>query len=176
MKLKIRLKDISIPQYYADYQINILNQVNEFYTIIQKARQKGYDVTTTIESKIAYDLSDRVAKMHNIDISDRLSSLLKHTSKEKAALKIAEEIAVGEYGSGDLKTRLENAVRVRLAVVTEGVTVAPLQGISDVQIKENKDGSKYLSISFAGPIRSSWWNRSRSYYAYCRSSQKSYRT
>ena len=64
---KIRLKDISIPQYYADYQINILNQVNEFYTIIQKARQKGYDVTTTIESKIAYDLSDRVAKMHNID-------------------------------------------------------------------------------------------------------------
>ena len=151
---KIRLKDISIPQYYADYQINILNQVNEFYTIIQKARQKGYDVTTTIESKIAYDLSDRVAKMHNIDISDRLRSLLKHTSKEKAALKIAEEIAVGEYGSGDLKTRLENAVRVSLAVVTEGVTVAPLQGISDVQIKENKDGSKYLSISFAGPIRS----------------------
>src|SRR6478752_1584215 len=151
---KIRLKDISIPQYYADYQINILNQVNEFYTIIQKARQKGYDVTTTIESKIAYDLSDRVAKMHNIDISDRLRSLLKHTSKEKAALKIAEEIAVGEYGSGDLKTRLEDAVRVSLAVVTEGVTVAPLQGISDVQIKENKDGSKYLSISFAGPIRS----------------------
>src|SRR6185503_12744778 len=129
-------------------------QVNEFYTIIQKARQKGYDVTTTIESKIAYDLSDRVAKMHNIDISDRLRSLLKHTSKEKAALKIAEEIAVGEYGSGDLKTRLENAVRVSLAVVTEGVTVAPLQGISDVQIKENTDGSKYLSISFAGPIRS----------------------
>ena len=54
MKVKIRLKDISIPQYYVDYQINILNQVNEFYTIIQKARQKGYDVTTTIESKIAY--------------------------------------------------------------------------------------------------------------------------
>jgi DNA polymerase II large subunit len=151
---KIRLKSISIPQYYVDYQINILNQVNKLYTLIQKARQKGYDVTTTVESKIAYDLSDRVAKMHNIDISDRLRTLLKHTTKEKAALKIAEEIALGEYGSGDLKTRLENAVRVSLAVVTEGVTVAPLQGISDVQIKDNKDGSKYLSISFAGPIRS----------------------
>ncbi len=151
---KIRLKSISIPPYYVDYQINILNQVNKLYTLIQKARQKGYDVTTTVESKIAYDLSDRVAKMHNIDISDRLRTLLKHTTKEKAALKIAEEIALGEYGSGDLKTRLENAVRVSLAVVTEGVTVAPLQGISDVQIKDNKDGSKYLSISFAGPIRS----------------------
>ncbi|MDQ6723472.1 MAG: hypothetical protein M3Z01_04315, partial [Thermoproteota archaeon] len=151
---KIRLKSISIPQHYVDYQINILNLVNELYIIIQKARQKGYDVTTKIEPKIAYDLSDRVAKMHNIDISDRLRSLLKHTSKEKAALKIAEEIALGEYGSGDLRTRLDNAVRVSLAVVTEGVTVAPLQGISDVQIKDNKDGSQYLSISFAGPIRS----------------------
>lgn len=151
---KIRLNEVSIPRYYADYQLNILNQVNELYNIIQKARKKGYDVTNTVESKIAYDLSDRVAKMHNIDISDRLRSLLKYTTKEKAALKIAEEIALGEYGTGDLKTRLENAVRVSLAVVTEGVTVAPLQGISDVQIKDNKDGSKYLSVSFAGPIRS----------------------
>ena len=41
-----------------------------------------------------------------------------------------------------------------LAVVTEGVTVAPLQGISNVQLKNNSDGSTYLSISFAGPIRS----------------------
>jgi ribulose 1,5-bisphosphate carboxylase large subunit-like protein len=32
--------------------------------------------------------------------------------------------------------------------------VAPLQGISNVQLKNNSDGSTYLSISFAGPIRS----------------------
>ena len=38
---------------------------------------------------------------------------------------------------------LKTAVRVGLAVVTEGVTVAPIQGLSDVQIRENKDGSKY---------------------------------
>lgn len=151
---KIRLKDISIPQYYLEYQNNILEQINKIYLIIQSAREKGIDVTNTVEPKIAYDLSDRVAKMHDIDISDRLRALLRYTTKEKAALKIAEEIAKGEYGSGDLRTRLENAVRVSLAVVTEGVTVAPLQGISDVQIKNNKDGSQYLSISFAGPIRS----------------------
>ncbi|MDQ4073135.1 MAG: DNA polymerase II large subunit, partial [Thermoproteota archaeon] len=134
---KIRLKNIAIPEYYTHYHSNILEQVNNIFTIAQKARQKGYDVTNYIESKIAYDLADRVAKMHNIEIADRLRSLLNFTTKEKAALKIAEEIAKGEYGSGDLKTRLENAVRVSLAVVTEGVTVAPLQGISDVQIKSN---------------------------------------
>src|SRR5215212_5397149 len=151
---KIRLKSISIPQHYVDYQISILEQVNKLYAQILKARQKGYDITTTVEPKIAYDLSDRVAKMHNIDISDRLRSLLSHTTKEKAALKIAEEIALGEYGAGDIQTRLNNAVRVSLAIVTEGVTVAPLQGIADVRLKNNMNGTQYLSISFAGPIRS----------------------
>src|ERR1044071_5140965 len=151
---KVRLKNISIPSYYLEYQISLLEQVNMLHSVAEKARKKGLDVTTYVEPKIAYDLSDRVAKMHNIDISDRLRALLNYTTKEKAALKIAEEIAKGEYGSGDLRTRLENAVRVSLAVVTEGVTVAPLQGIADVQLKNNSDGSQYLSISFAGPIRS----------------------
>ena len=92
--------------------------------------------------------------MHNIDIADRLRVLLSWSTKEKAAFTIAEEIALAEYGNGDLRTRLDNAVRVSLAIVTEGMTIAPLQGIADVQIKNNTDGSQYLSISFAGPIRS----------------------
>ena len=106
----IRLENISIPIYYERYHNNILRQVDKLYTMAQKAREKGYDVTNFVEPKIAYDLADRVAKMHDIDIADRLRSLLNYTSKEKAALKIAEEIANGEYGTGDIRTRLENAV------------------------------------------------------------------
>ena len=150
----IRLKDIRMPAYYRRYQQNILQNVYQNYQHALKARRRGIDVADIVEPKIAYDLADRVAKMHDIDIADRLRALLGQTTKEKAALKIAEEIAAGEYGVGDLKTRLDNAVRVSLAVVTEGVTVAPLQGISDVTIKNNADGSQYLSVSFAGPIRS----------------------
>ena len=149
-----RLADIRMPAYYRRYQHDILSSVQKYYEHALKARKKGIDVSVVVEPKIAFDLSDRVAKMHNIDIAERLRSLLGQTTKEKAALKIAEEIAKGEYGTGDLKTRLDNAVRVSLAVVTEGVTVAPLQGISDVLIKNNADGSQYLSVSFAGPIRS----------------------
>jgi DNA polymerase II large subunit len=150
-----RLKDVRMPAYYWRYhQQDILKNVYRSYQHALKARRRGIDAANIIESKIAYDLADRVAKMHNINIADRLRALLSQTTKEKAALKIAEEIAAGEYGSGDLKTRLDNAVRVSLAVVTEGVTVAPLQGISDVMIKSNADGSQYLSVSFAGPIRS----------------------
>lgn len=149
-----RLKDVRMPAYYRRYQQDILKNVYQNYQHALKARRRGIDVADIVEPKIAYDLADRVAKMHEIDIADRLRALLATTTKEKAALKIAEEIAAGEYGSGDLETRLENAVRVSLAVVTEGVTVAPLQGISDVTIKSNADGSQYLSVSFAGPIRS----------------------
>jgi DNA polymerase II large subunit len=149
-----RLKDIRMPAYHRRYQQDILQHVYENYQHALSARRRGIDVADIVESKIAYDLADRVAKMHDIDIADRLRALLGQTTKEKAALKIAEEIAAGEYGSDDLKTRLENAVRVSLAVVTEGVTVAPLQGISDVTIKNNADSSQYLSVSFAGPIRS----------------------
>jgi len=150
-----RLRDIRMPSYYWRYQQeDLLKNVYKSYQHALKARRCGIDTADIIESKIAYDLADRVAKMHNIEIADRLRALLSKTTKEKAALKIAEEIAAGEYGSYDLKTRLDSAVRVSLAIVTEGVTVAPLQGISDVMIKSNIDGSQYLTVSFAGPIRS----------------------
>ena len=149
-----RLRNINMPAYYRRYHHDILENLQKNYEHALVARRKGIDVAGVVEPKIAFDLSDRVAKMHNIDITDRLRALLDQTTKEKAALKIAEEIARGEYGSGDLKARLDSAVRVSLAVVTEGVTVAPLQGISDVTIKNNADGSQYLSVSFAGPIRS----------------------
>jgi DNA polymerase II large subunit len=149
-----RLTNSNIPNYYHTYYDNIINIIEKNFNLASEARHQNIDVSSTVESKIAYDLADRVAKMHELDIADRLRLLLSHMGKEKAALKIAEEIALGDYGTQDIKIRLDNAVRVSLAVVTEGVTVAPLQGISEVSIKNNSDNSKYLSISFAGPIRS----------------------
>lgn len=149
-----RLTNSNIPNYYSTYYDNIINIIEGNFNLASEARRQNIDVSDVVESKIAYDLADRVAKMHELDIADRLRLLLSHMGKEKAALKIAEEIALGDYGRQDIKVRLDNAVRVSLAIVTEGVTVAPLQGISEVLIKNNIDNSKYLSISFAGPIRS----------------------
>jgi DNA polymerase II large subunit len=41
-----------------------------------------------------------------------------------------------------------------LAVLTEGILVAPLEGVVSSKILKNSDGSECASISFAGPIRS----------------------
>ena len=96
---EIRLKDIRMPAYYKAYQSQILASVNQYYQHALKARRRGIDAADIVEPKIAYDLADRVAKMHEIDIAERLRGLLSQTTKEKAALKIAEEIAAGEYGA-----------------------------------------------------------------------------
>ena len=59
-----RLTDLNIPNYYCLYYDTILSGVQQLLTLAIKARQKNLDVTNIVESKIAYDLADRVAKMH----------------------------------------------------------------------------------------------------------------
>ena len=154
--LGLRLKEVPMPQSYFDYYTKLSNSV---FTIFEKAavaKATLADSSGMVEPKIAFDLADRVSKMHDIDVTDNLRDLIQNTTKELAALKLAEEIAQGRYlgPEATLQERLDLAVRVGLAIVTEGVTIAPLQGISEVKIKKNSDGSEYLSISFAGPIRS----------------------
>ena len=41
-----------------------------------------------------------------------------------------------------------------LAVLTEGILVAPLEGVVNCRIISNEDGSRSLAINYAGPIRS----------------------
>jgi DNA polymerase II large subunit len=147
-------KDVQIPSYYIEYHQKISKYIEDTISIAQTAKKQGLDISEKVESQIGYDLPDRIAKIHGIDISSRLRTLLPKLGKELTALKIAEEIVLGKYGGKTIEEKLNYAVRVGLSVVTEGVTVAPLQGIYDVKIKTNADKSQYLSVSFAGPIRS----------------------
>ena len=73
---ELRLKDVHMPTHYLNYQQNILKNVQKSFELAANARMLGLDVSDGVEPKIAYDLADRVAKMHNIDIADRLRVLL----------------------------------------------------------------------------------------------------
>jgi DNA polymerase II large subunit len=147
-------KDVQIPSSYIEYHQKISEYINDSISVAQEAKRQGLDISEKIESQIGYDLPDRIAKIHEIDISSRLRTLLPKLGKELTALKISEEIALGKFGGITIEEKLNNAVRVGLSVVTEGVTVAPLQGIYEVKIKSNANRTQYLSVSFAGPIRS----------------------
>jgi len=151
-----RIRGIKMPDYYLDYYSNLSKDTYTIFEHAALAKSSLVDSSGIIEPKIAFDLADRVAKMHDIDIADPLRELLKINGKELSALILSKEIALGKYSPSDatLEQKLDLAVRVGLAIVTEGVTIAPLQGISEVKIKKNKDGSEYLSVSIAGPMRS----------------------
>ena len=52
-----------------------------------------------------------------------------------------------------LDATAEKAVRVALAVLTESITAAPLEGIAKVIIRGGQDEDRYLALFLAGPIR-----------------------
>ena len=53
-----------------------------------------------------------------------------------------------------LSTSIYHGVCAGLAVLTEGILVAPLDGVVSAHILDNADGSQCLGINYAGPIRS----------------------
>ena len=87
-----RLRNTHMPLYYMNYQQDILRKVEQIYELALKARKIGLDASNTIESKVAYDLADRVAKMHDIDIASRLRTLLERTTKEKAHSRLLKKL------------------------------------------------------------------------------------
>ena len=151
-----RLRGIEMPGHYHAYYDGLTRRTGAEFEVAAAAKSTLADASSNVEPRIAYDLADRVARMHDIDIAADLREHLAARGKEVTALRLSEEIARGKYlpPDADLEARLDLAVRVGLAVVTEGVTVAPLQGIAEVSIRKNKDESEYLSVSIAGPMRS----------------------
>lgn len=146
---------ISLTQNYEFYYQKMTEDIEKTISLAELARKKGQDPSLITENKLVFDLSSRVEELIGlIGLSDRLRELLKFYKKEEAALAIAIEVASGRFGSLTQEQALDKGIRTGLAVITDGVTVAPLQGISRITIKKNKDGSSYASIYFAGPIRS----------------------
>ena len=151
---KLTVFPAELEPYYGD----ILNQYESAYNLAEEAKSKGLDPNEIVESKTVFDLADRVNEMLGLSqfegLAERLRHLLHTTTKERATLAIAEEIALGKFGAMSTDQALQYAVRAGLAVITDGVTVAPIQGISTVVIKKNDDNSEYAAISYAGPMRS----------------------
>lgn len=145
----------NIPPHYVKYHKLLEDEIERQYGLARTAKSQGSDPSLDVESPLALDLADRVAKLLELPVAERLRELLKKSSRtEVAALTLAKEVASGKYPLPEGQSPAEAAVRLGLAIVTDGVTVAPIQGISAVRIRQNQAGSDYLSVEFAGPMRS----------------------
>lgn len=140
--------------YSEEYYSILEKKFLEIYNIAKAARSKGNEASKIPESMLAVDLAERVEKSVGPEgIAKRIRELSKIMPREEIAFKIAEEIIYGTFGSKG-ENAAEQAIRTALAILDEGVTVAPIQGISSVRIKTNLDKTRYLAIYYAGPIRS----------------------
>ncbi|MHA1970961.1 MAG: DNA polymerase II large subunit [Candidatus Thorarchaeota archaeon] len=140
---------------YSLYFESLNEEIGKIYAVAELARLQGYDPTTRVEIPPAHDVAARVeATLEGPKgVAKRIRELQKEMQKEQVAFEVAKEIAEGTLGGiTDIEKAAEKAVRVALAILTESITAAPLEGIARVRIR-GSDENRYLALYLAGPIR-----------------------
>ena len=150
-------KDIAASTVMQTYFQKLQKEIDKCYSLANTARKKGKDPVVTVEIPQALDLAARVEQL--VGPRDIATSIRKETKKinnrELVSLEIARQIVSGaRYKFPNTEAALDQAIRTGLAILTEGVLVAPLEGIAEVKLGANKDGSTYVDLYFSGPIRS----------------------
>ncbi len=140
---------------YQQYVKSLESELQRLYELAKTARDRGFDPALKPEAEVAKDLAELVEGLVGpAGVAKSIRELVEKLPREELAFKIAEEIIYGKFDHMETQIAAEQAVRTSLAILTEGITAAPLQGVAEVSIKTNFDKTKYLAIYFAGPIRS----------------------
>ncbi len=141
-----------IEAYFASLQ----KEADRCYEVGRLARAKGFDPELDIETPQTKDLASRVERLlkdYGVDdVADIIREHSKKHDRETVSIMVAKDVA--RRGNGSKEKAVERAVRVGLAILTEGILVAPLEGLADVKVKKNRDGTSYVDLLYAGPIRS----------------------
>jgi DNA polymerase II large subunit len=148
---------LNISKGYQNYVQTMDNELKRLYAISDSARSKGLDPALKTECIVAQDIADLVEGLVGPkDVAVSIRELSTKMPREEVAFKVAQQIAQGKFAKTEQRPDqlAEQAIRTALAIFTEGLTAAPIQGIAQVKIKTNADKSHYLAVYFAGPIRS----------------------
>ncbi|UIP00091.1 DNA polymerase II large subunit [Halobaculum sp. CBA1158] len=138
------------------YFTRIEDRLDEAFERAEAAKAQGKDPETEIEIPVARDMADRVENILGIPgVAERVRELEGEMSREEAALELVTDFVEGNVGDFDSRAgKIEGAVRTAVALLTEGVVAAPIEGIDRVEILENDDGTEFINVYYAGPIRS----------------------
>ncbi|WP_254829556.1 DNA polymerase II large subunit [Haloglomus salinum] len=138
------------------YFERIEDQLDDAFAAARAAKERGGDPSTEIEIPVAKDMADRVENILGIDgVAERVRELEGEMSREEAALELVTDFVDGNVGDYDGRAgKVEGAVRTAVALLTEGVVAAPIEGIDRVELLENDDGTEFVNVYYAGPIRS----------------------
>ena len=149
-----------------EYFENIAEETEKAYKVAREARNQSKDPEQRVDIPVATDLPEKASslviaaqfpELEDAGVPDRIRELEEKHGKndERVAFQIAREIAEGRFHEFDERERACDAgLRVGVSYMTGGITTAPLEGIGEVKIRENNDGTKYLAVYYSGPIRS----------------------
>ncbi|WP_396611090.1 DNA polymerase II large subunit [Haloferax sp. S1W] len=134
----------------------IEDRLDEAFEVARAAKKQGHDPKQDVEIPVAKDMADRVENILGIEgVAERVRELEGQMSREEAALELVTDFVDGNVGDYDSREgKVEGAVRTAVALLTEGVVAAPIEGIDRVEILENDDGTEFVNVYYAGPIRS----------------------
>jgi DNA polymerase II large subunit len=141
----------AVEEYFAGLEFSL----NKAIEVANAARSRGLDPRTAVEVPVANDIAGRVEALLGIrGVAERIRLREHRMSREELSLTISEDFIERSFGEVSREEILEHAIRTAMAILTEGVVAAPTEGIAKVGIGKNDDGSDYLKIYYAGPIRS----------------------
>ncbi len=130
--------------------------VDRAYEVAAQARRRGFDPAPIPEIPRAQDMAMRVEKLlQEFDLeglSREIRALAARMPREEVAIAIARRLATDPHRKGTTAQRVETALRVGLAILTEGILVAPLEGLAEVHLRPDR-GGEYIELYYAGPIR-----------------------
>ena len=131
--------------------------VDRAYEAAVRARGVGLDPFPVPEIPRAQDMASRVEKLlahlHVEGIAGEIRELARTLPREELAVALARRLASDPTRQGSIQDRVEVALRVGLAVLTEGILVAPLEGLAEVRLRSFGASPPYLELDYAGPIR-----------------------
>ena len=145
-----------------EYLSGLKAGLDKAYKVAEEARMRKFDPTLDVEIKPAADVAARVEGIvgppgimkviRELEAEGHSRETIAHLIVKKI---VANEVPLPqEVSEGGKQKLIEQAVRTGVGILTEGVLVAPTEGIRKFEIRRNPDGSDYLAIYFAGPIRS----------------------
>jgi len=114
-----------MPPQYEKYFTELEDKLNKLYTVATEARAKGLDASLEVDAKITVDIAERIEKLIGPPgITQRMREL-EDMDRRDMSIKIAQEIALGRFGVLEKEAAADQAIRTALAIMTEGVTIAP---------------------------------------------------
>ncbi|MEM2357765.1 MAG: DNA polymerase II large subunit [Nitrososphaerota archaeon] len=138
----------------SPYLREISERASREYEVSRAYRRRVQQPTGEVEVKIAYDMAERIELLVGPPgVAKILREIKQSHSPEYVPFRLIDRL-YGESGRAE-PSRLTQILRAALAAMTPpGTTAAPNEGIVGVKVKQNNDGTSYMAVYYAGPIRS----------------------